>query len=119
MNLGSQLRKLNLSSHECVVVLGSTALFRRLRHHGWLRPLQESRPGRSCLYPVSRIEAVQLRLEGGEFPPPLPCEVRSQLERHGPMSLPSLPHGGQPHGRARQANPVPPASHQPPAPIHS
>jgi len=119
MNPGAHLRKLNLSGHECVVVLGSTALFRRLRHHGWLRPLQESRPGRSCLYPVSRIEAVQLRLEGGEFPPPLPCEVRSQLESHRPSGRPSLPRGGQPHGRPHQTSAVPPSSHQPPAPIHS
>jgi hypothetical protein len=72
------LQKLNLSSRECAVMLGSVALFRRLRHHGWLRPLQESRPGRSSLYPYSRLEAVQERLERGEFPPPLPCEARNQ-----------------------------------------
>jgi hypothetical protein len=69
--------KFNLNTSETIAALGSTALFRRLRYHGWLRPLEESRPGRPSLYPMRRIEAAQDRLEGGEFPPLLPCELRS------------------------------------------
>jgi hypothetical protein len=68
--------KFNLNTRETVVALGSTALFRRLRHYGWLKLLEVSRPGRPSLYPMRRIEAAQKRLEAGEFQALLPCESR-------------------------------------------
>jgi hypothetical protein len=76
--------KLNLNTRETIAALGSTALFRRLRHHGWLKPLEESQPGRPSLYPMTRIEAAQAKLEAGEFPPLLPCESR-QLPNLAPL----------------------------------
>ena len=84
-------QKLNLSSRETVEVLGSAKIFKRLRYYDWLKPLEESRPGRPCLYPYSRIEAVQKRLESGEIPPPLPSEVRAEstIRDQAPGALPS------------------------------
>jgi hypothetical protein len=74
--------KFNLTTRETVAVLGSTKLFRRLRHYGWLLPLEESRPGRSCLFPISRIELVQAQMERGMFPPLLPSERAANERRH-------------------------------------
>lgn len=58
-------------------MLGSPRLFRRLVFHRWLLPLY---PSRDLLFPHTRVFAVQQRLEAGECPPLLPCEVR-QRER--------------------------------------
>lgn len=71
----SSFPKLNLSSREVAAVLGSPRLFQRLRFHGWLKPLYQSR---DPLFPVERVLSVQQRLEGGEVPPLLPCEVRQR-----------------------------------------
>jgi hypothetical protein len=73
-------QKLNWSTDEVVEALGSSHLFKQLRFHKWLAPLKESRPGRPCLYPVTRVLAVQARMEAGELPPPLPCEVKGARE---------------------------------------
>jgi hypothetical protein len=65
----------NFTSKQSVRLLGSIKLFRRLRHAGWLRPLEPSAPGRPSLFPYSRLLEVQSRMERGEFPPLLDCEV--------------------------------------------
>jgi len=69
--------KFNLSTKEAVAAFGSVALFRRLRHHRWIKPVMASRPGRTALYPVRQLEKAQARLEAGELPPPLPCEAKA------------------------------------------
>lgn len=71
----TQLPKLNLSSREVQQMLGSPRLFRRLVFHRWLLPLY---PSRDLLFPLSRVLLVQRRLEAGECPPLLPCEVRQR-----------------------------------------
>lgn len=79
MHLPSPLTgKFNLSSSEAISLLGSVRLFQRLRYHGWLVPLA---PSRDALFPVSRLLAVQRRMEAGEMPPLLPCEVRARERR--------------------------------------
>jgi hypothetical protein len=74
-------QKLNWSTKEVVEALGSANLFKQLRFHKWLLPLKESRPGRPSLYPVTRVLAVQARMEAGEFPPPLPSETKSAKDK--------------------------------------
>lgn len=73
--------KFNLSSREVKHALGSPRLFQRIVRAGWLKPLF---PSRDSLYPVSRVLAVQQRLESGEFPPLLPCEVRQRRKGQPP-----------------------------------
>ena len=75
---GGAVRKLNLSTIETVEAIGSSRLFQRLRFHQWLRPLA---PSRDALYPVSRVLAVQARMEQGELPPLLPSEVKELAQR--------------------------------------
>lgn len=75
--MSQSVTKLNLTTAETIVALGSSNLFKRLRHHRWLIPLQPSRPGRPSLYPLSRVLAAQARMESGDFPPALPCELRA------------------------------------------
>jgi hypothetical protein len=74
------MHKLNWSTKEVIEALGSANLFKQLRFHKWLLPLKESRPGRRSLYPVTRVLAVQARMEAGEFPPPLPSEIKNAKE---------------------------------------
>lgn len=69
--------RLNLTSREVVHAIGSPRLFQRLRHHGWLQPLF---PSRDPLFPLVRVLAVQQRLERGEIPPLLPCEIRQRVK---------------------------------------
>ena len=66
----------NVSTAEAIRLFGSVKLFRRMRHAGWIRPLEPSAPGRPSLYPFSRLVAAQERLERGDFPPLLPSDAR-------------------------------------------
>ncbi len=68
----------NLTTREASVLLGSPRILQRLRHHGWLVPLQASR---DALYPVCRVFAVQRRMQAGEMPGLLPCEQRERERR--------------------------------------
>lgn len=70
--------KLNLNTKEAMFAFGSSRLFKRLRCHGWLKPLE---PSRDALYPRSRIEAVQKRMEDGELPPELPSDIAARAKR--------------------------------------
>ncbi len=71
--------KLNLSTKEVEAALGSKRLFQRLKHAGWIKALFQSR---DALYPVSRILAVQRRLEAGDVPPLLPSEIKQRAQAH-------------------------------------
>lgn len=68
--------KMNLKTKEVIKLLGSERLLQRLRHHKWLVPLYQSS---DCIYPVGRVLHVQDRMERGELPPLLPCEVRQRM----------------------------------------
>jgi hypothetical protein len=87
----------NLPTDAAIRWLGSVTIFKRLRHHGWIRPLEPSAPGRTSLYPVSGLLAAQLRMEQGELPPPLPSEIsararcRVQLAERSETTLKSVP----------------------------
>jgi len=80
----SRQLKLNLSSREVKHALGSPRLFQRIVRAGWLKPLFQSR---DSLFPVSRVLEVQRRLESGEFPPLLPCEVRQRRKQQSPAKV--------------------------------
>ena len=67
----------NLTTAQAIAFFNSLKLFRRLRHHCWIRPLERSAPGRPSLYPLARLQAAQERMERGEFPPLLPCELKN------------------------------------------
>jgi hypothetical protein len=85
--------KFNLKTSEAIQLIGSASLFKRLRFHGWIRPLFKSR---DALYPISRLVAVQQRMESGEVPPLLPSEERAQSA--------SRLRRQQPQPRARREN---------------
>jgi len=77
--------KLNLKTAEVIVAIGSPSLFKRLRYYGWLKPLFESK---DALYPITRIMAVQERMEGGDVPPLLPSQQRAKATRRLKPPLP-------------------------------
>ena len=68
---------LNLTTREAIALIGSKRILQRLRHYGWLVPLQDSR---DLLFPVCRVVEVQRRM-AGDMPPPLPCEARGREQR--------------------------------------
>lgn len=71
----------NVSTAEAIRLFGSSKLFKRLRFHHWIEPLEISAPGRPSLYPLPRLAAAQARMEGGDFPPPLPSEEAEATRR--------------------------------------
>ena len=79
--------KFNLTSSEAQAAFGSALLFRRLRFHKWIKSLRASRPGRPALYPVGQLKQIQDRLEGGDFPPPLPSEIRELSARNATRAV--------------------------------
>ena len=70
--------RLNLKRKELEQVFASPRIVQRLKHYGWVEPLDPS--SSDHLFPVSRILQAQLRMESGEMPPLLPCELK---EREG------------------------------------
>lgn len=84
----------NLKTKKVVQKLGSIRLFQRCRFHKWLVPLVRTR---DSLYPAVQVLAVQQRLQRGELPPLLPCEVKTRAQR-GIGSLPVLPGEGRKDG---------------------
>lgn len=46
---------------------------------GWITPAQ-ARPG-FTLWPDSTVEVLKNRLLAGEYPPPLPCELRAAAKK--------------------------------------
>ena len=70
--------KLNLTKREMIAYVGSKSLVERLIHHKWVTPLFRSQ---DPLYPRSRIEAAQRRMEAGEVPPLIAWERRVSQKR--------------------------------------
>lgn len=64
--------RLNLTRRQLELVFGSPRLVQRIKHHRWIVPLNPNSSDQ--LFPVSRVLNIQVRLESGEMPPPLPSE---------------------------------------------
>jgi hypothetical protein len=73
-----EVPRLNVNTKDAIRAIGSSRLFKRLRHHRWIRPLCSSR---DVLYPWAQILAAQLRMEKGDMPPLLPSENMERADR--------------------------------------
>ena len=58
---------------------GSSKVAYRALAAGWITPVQ--RRANFVLYPNNAAELVLTRLAQGEYPPPLPCELRNKEKR--------------------------------------
>lgn len=47
-------------------------------HAGWIKPVVQGGLGRASLYDVENLQAAAKRIQTGEQPPLLPCELRRQ-----------------------------------------
>lgn len=81
LRLAVQVNPLNYGTADAMRIIGKPTLFKRLRHAKWIKPLEEPARGRTSLYPYSRLTAAQARMERGEMPPLLPCEIKEQERR--------------------------------------